>query len=110
MLPVAGIDELAAAVVRATAHVGAPPDARPFRGHLTLAESRRGTPPKLDVELRATWPVTEVALVESQLHPAGARYETVHTVPLALPDAVHPDASSPRRGSPAAGSPSRHSG
>jgi len=90
MLPVAGIDQLAAAVVQATAHVGAPPDTRAFRGHLTLAESRRGKPPKLDAELRATWPVTEVALVESYLHPAGAKYETVHTVALRLPDAAAP--------------------
>jgi 2'-5' RNA ligase len=90
MLPVAGIDDLAAAVVQATAHVGVAPDARPFRGHLTLAESRRGKPPKLDVELGASWPVIEVALVESHLHPAGARYETVHTVPLLLPDAAAP--------------------
>jgi 2'-5' RNA ligase len=81
-LPVTGIDELAAAVVHATAHVGVPPDTRRFRGHLTLAESRRGHAPRLDAELRASWPVTEVALVESHLHPAGARYDTVHTVPL----------------------------
>ena len=77
-------------VVHSTAHVGAPPETRPFRGHLTLAESRRGKPPKLEAELRASWPVTEVALVESHLHPAGARYETVHTVALRLPDAAGP--------------------
>jgi 2'-5' RNA ligase len=82
MLPVAGIDELAAAVVRATGHVGVPPETREFRGHLTLAESRRGRAPTLDAELHATWPVAEVSLVESHLHPAGARYETVHTVTL----------------------------
>ena len=82
MVPVAGIDELAAAVVEATAHVGAPPETRRFRGHLTLAESRRGAAPRLDAELEARWPVTEVALVESHLHPAGARYDTVHTVAL----------------------------
>src|SRR2546423_1820455 len=35
MLPVAGVDELAVAVVQATGHVGVPPDPRPFRGHLT---------------------------------------------------------------------------
>jgi 2'-5' RNA ligase len=89
MLPVGGVDDLAAAVVQATAHVGSPPDRRPFRGHLTLAESRRGRAPTLESELHAAWPVTEVALVESQLHPAGARYETVHTVTLT---ALHPRA------------------
>jgi 2'-5' RNA ligase len=85
MLPVAGVDDLAAAVVQATAHVGVPPETRAFRGHLTLAESRRGRAPTLDAEVHATWPVTEVALVESHLHPAGARYETVHTVALTTP-------------------------
>ena len=92
MLPVAGIDAVAAAVVHTTAHVGVPPDTRPFRAHLTLAESRRGKPPRLDAELHAHWPVTEVALVESHLHPAGARYETVYTVRLTSPD-TWPDTS-----------------
>ncbi|HVM01677.1 MAG TPA: 2'-5' RNA ligase family protein, partial [Acidimicrobiales bacterium] len=36
-LPVAGLDDLAAAVVAATAGVGEPPEDRPFAGHLTLA-------------------------------------------------------------------------
>jgi 2'-5' RNA ligase len=30
----------------------------------------------------ARWPVREVCLVESRLHPHGARYETVASVPL----------------------------
>jgi RNA 2',3'-cyclic 3'-phosphodiesterase len=94
MLPVAGVDDLAAAVVQATAHVGVAPDIRRFRGHLTLAESRRGNAPRLDAELRASWPVTEVALVESHLHPAGARYDIVHTVPLTM---LHPSPRGPHR-------------
>src|SRR5262249_16966073 len=89
MLPVTGVDDLAAAAVQATAHVGVPPDRRPFRGHVTLAESRRGRAPAPGSGLHPTGAVTEVALVESQLHPAGARYETVHTVTLT---ALHPRA------------------
>jgi 2'-5' RNA ligase len=82
MVPVAGLDALAAAVVRATAGIGQPPDNRRFRGHLTLARSRRGTAPQLDTEVHATWPVREVALLASHHHPAGSRYETLHTVVL----------------------------
>src|SRR5262249_5716348 len=82
VVPGAGLDALAAAVVQATAHVGEPPEDRPFRGHVTLARSRLGKAPRLDAEVSASWPVGEVALVVSHPHPAGSRYETVHTVPL----------------------------
>ena len=40
-VPVAGLDELAAAVPRPTAAIGEPPDPRRFAGHLTLARLRR---------------------------------------------------------------------
>jgi 2'-5' RNA ligase len=83
MVPVGGLDALAAAVEEATAGLGRPPDDRPFRGHLTLARSRSGTAPRLDVAIRAQWPVTEITLVDSHTHPAGARYERLHTVALA---------------------------
>jgi RNA 2',3'-cyclic 3'-phosphodiesterase len=82
MVPVGGLDHVAAAVERATAHIGQPPDDRPFRGHLTLARSRTGTAPRLDAELQASWPVAEVTLVASHPHPAGSRYEMLHTVAL----------------------------
>ncbi len=39
-VPVAGLEEMAAAVVAATGHVGKPEAPRPFRGHLTLARAR----------------------------------------------------------------------
>ncbi len=82
----AGLDDLAAAVVAATAHVGEPPEDRPFAGHLTLARVARGS----KVDLRALagqpvagrWRVAEVCLMESHLSPKGARYETVARVPL----------------------------
>ena len=42
-LPVAGLDALAAEVIRLTADLGEPVD-HAFQGHLTLARSRRSTP------------------------------------------------------------------
>ncbi len=83
VLPVGGLDGLAAAVTAALAGVGAAPDDRAFHGHLTLARSRRGTAamPK-DIALSASWPVTSVALVASASHPNGARYSTLGEVLL----------------------------
>jgi 2'-5' RNA ligase len=77
MVPVAGLDDLAAAVETAMAGV-APPSRFPYRGHLTLARAGKGPLPRLDAPVVARWTVESVALVESQLHPAGARYATVH--------------------------------
>ena len=85
-VPVSGLDAVAAAVVAATAHVGEPPEERPFAGHLTLARVTG----REKVDLRAlagqpvdgTWAVDDVCLVESHLSPKGARYETVARVPL----------------------------
>jgi RNA 2',3'-cyclic 3'-phosphodiesterase len=82
IVPVSGLDELAAAVDAAMAGVG-PPPRLPYRGHLTLARAGKGTLPRLDAPVAAEWKVDRVALVESQLHPAGARYETVHERTLA---------------------------
>ena len=85
-VPVAGLDEVAAAVVVATASVGEPPEERPFAGHLTLARVARGG--RVDLRRLAgqpvagRWPVTEVCLVESHLSPKGARYEVVSRFPL----------------------------
>lgn len=86
VLPATGADDLAAAVATATAPFG-PSDDRPFRGHLTLARARRrargGVPAELTgTPVDARWPATEVALVRSHLDPGGARYETIHRVPL----------------------------
>lgn len=79
VLPVAGLDDLAAQVQAATEEIGPPPGGRPFHGHLTLARAR--TPaalaglPRPDVA--STWTVEELTLVRSDLHAAGARYEVV---------------------------------
>jgi 2'-5' RNA ligase len=85
-LPVAGLDDLAAAVVEATATLGRPPEDRPFRGHITLARlSRpgRGSARRLAADivgrpLSARFAVTDVRVVRSHLGRAGARYEDVY--------------------------------
>jgi 2'-5' RNA ligase len=76
--PVAGLDGLAAAVVEATRDLGAPPDARPFRGHVTLARAARGGARRLvGSAIASSWDVDQVALVRSHLGRAGARYEVL---------------------------------
>ena len=78
VVPVAGLDELAAAVVDATGAVGQPPDPRGFTGHITLARLRPGGACGLvGHRVSAVWPVQEIALVSSEHHPDRARYVTV---------------------------------
>jgi 2'-5' RNA ligase len=78
VVPVRGLDELAAEVCRATAGVGEPPDPRPFTGHLTVARLRtRAACGIAGAAFGIDWPVREVALVRSETHPDGARYTTV---------------------------------
>ena len=83
VIPVAGLDELARSVDRATVHLGEPPRKR-FVGHLTLARCARGArmPAVLGSLFDDEFPVTSIALVESRLGPAGARYETLATWPV----------------------------
>ncbi len=82
VVPIAGLDELASAVVTATADLGEPPRKR-FTAHLTLARiHRRATlPDVLGTLVDGAFDVTEIALVRSRLHPDGARYETIATWP-----------------------------
>jgi 2'-5' RNA ligase len=83
MAPVNGIDALSAAVVEATAGLGSL-DPRPtFTGHITIARVKRGAIVRKVVGMlcQAEFDVDEVALVESRLHPDGARYATVATWP-----------------------------
>jgi RNA 2',3'-cyclic 3'-phosphodiesterase len=83
-VPVAGLDDLAAAVVASTAAVGESPEDRPFAAHLTLARARA----RRGIDLRALtggpiaaeWPVEDICLMESHLHPHGARYEKLQRV------------------------------
>jgi len=81
-LPVAGLDELAGRVRATTTGVGEPPG-RPFVGHLTLARLRhRAACGLAGTAVDATFPVDEVVLVRSTLHPDGARHERVVAVAL----------------------------
>lgn len=83
-VPVAGLEELAAAVADVTAAWGEPPEGH-FRGHLTLArvKGRRPGPPNLAGHgLSATWPVEELVLYSSALGGTGSVYEAVHRVAL----------------------------
>jgi RNA 2',3'-cyclic 3'-phosphodiesterase len=88
--PVAGLDGLATAIERATCDLGQAPPGRPFYGHVTLARARKGTDLRRQrhvlASLAAQWQVRTLCLVESQLHPQGARYRDI--VELALPGAV----------------------
>ena len=84
-VPTHGLDEVAAATLAATAHVGDPPEDRAFRGHLTLARSRRGDSdlgPLAGTPIAGGWHADEVTLVCSRLGGAGARYEVIERVPL----------------------------
>ena len=85
-IPVEGLSDLAATVLPATAHLGKPPEDRPFSGHLTLA--RVGKEARVNLRalegepINARWPVSELTLVESKLSPAGARYVVLERFPL----------------------------
>jgi len=81
-VPVRGLEELATAVSEVTADVGEPPDPRPFTGHLTLARlKRRGACRLAGVPFSASFPVTEVRLVRSELTGDGP----IHAVELVQP-------------------------
>lgn len=88
---VAELGRLAAALERALAPLGFPPESRPFRGHVTIARVRspRGVgriaaaiqrDPDVDF---GRWTATEVVLYQSRLRPTGAVYEPLATFPLA---------------------------
>jgi RNA 2',3'-cyclic 3'-phosphodiesterase len=84
VVPVSGVDALAAAVIGATRRIGEPPGRR-FVGHLTIARLARRVrlPRAMGAMIAAEFDVDEVALVRSRLDPRGARYETVRTWPTA---------------------------
>ncbi len=88
-VPVAGLDDIAAAVVRSTAHLGKRPDDRPFHGHVTLARVSRDA--KVDLRrltgtvVEADWEVGSICLVESRLSPSGAAYDVLERFELGKP-------------------------
>jgi RNA 2',3'-cyclic 3'-phosphodiesterase len=88
-LPAAGLDNLAAAVRRATTPiVPAPPSDPPFNGHLTLARAkgRRLSVAALgemaNIPFEAAFPVDAIDLVSSEPSPDGHVYTTVARAPL----------------------------
>jgi RNA 2',3'-cyclic 3'-phosphodiesterase len=88
IVPVAGLDQLSAAVTDATRAFGQPAEDRPFVGHLTVARARgrRPVPPRLAGRLvKGEWDVTAVTLVHSRPGRCGPTYEVVFTAPEARP-------------------------
>ena len=82
-IPVAGLDDLARAVVAVTEAIGDPPDPRPFAGHLTLARLRgRGSCGVAGTALAARFAVTEVELVRSTLASSGVHHEVIEVIAL----------------------------
>jgi 2'-5' RNA ligase len=83
VVPVHGLDDLAAGVAAATGGFGEPVPDRPFRGHLTLARAKRGSVRALAGEpVAAEFAVGDVRLIRSRLDRDGARYEDLHVRPL----------------------------
>jgi 2'-5' RNA ligase len=81
VVPVDGVDALAHAVRAATAPF-VDEQQRTFRGHLTIARTRRdATSSLLGTPVAVRFDVHQVALVESDLRPDGAVYTTVATFP-----------------------------
>ena len=80
VIPVAGLDALAETVKQHTIRIGQP-DRKRFVGHLTVArvKPRFPMPSTLGSLVSAAFDVDEIALVQSRLHPQGARYETIET-------------------------------
>ena len=68
--------------------LGWPPEEREFRAHLTLGRVRqqkpvaRPSPDWLVEPVSLLFAVDSVELIESRLHPTGARYRTLHQVEL----------------------------
>jgi RNA 2',3'-cyclic 3'-phosphodiesterase len=78
-VPVAGLEDLAGAVVEVTPDLGQPPRPGPFHGHLTLARARRPEDLRSLVGRPASssWPVQQLTLVSSATGRTGSRYEVV---------------------------------
>ena len=66
MIPVQGLDDLAAAVEAAVSPAGLPPPDHPFTGHLTVARFKRRPPSGYRPALEASFAVHEIALVRTE--------------------------------------------
>ena len=77
VVPVAGVDDLAHTVRTATVAIGEHDRLR-FRGHLTIARTKReARSSAIGTQLSARCEVHTIALIRSELHHDGARYATV---------------------------------
>ena len=80
MIPVRGLDSLAAAVEAAMARIGLPPPDHPFTGHLTVARFKRNPPsgyrPERETSFEASFAATEIALVRTE--PSGSYTNVRH--------------------------------
>jgi len=76
-LPVAGLDALATAIIDATRNLGEPPQARRFKGHLTLARTKGSLVDRSALDLSAAWTVDRIELIRSHLGRGPATYETL---------------------------------
>jgi 2'-5' RNA ligase len=86
IVPVSGLEELAADVHAVTAPAVPITEHRPFRGHLTVARARtnRKVPKSLEgTPFEASWTATSFTLVRSQTEPTGAVYEDIAAFDLA---------------------------
>jgi 2'-5' RNA ligase len=79
VLPVGGLEPIAAEVDARTACIGSSRPRKRFLGHLTLARLKPGAqiPPVVGALVRAEFDVDEVTLVQSRLDASGPRYEIV---------------------------------
>lgn len=84
VIPVDGLDDVAHGVTERTRDLGERPRKR-FVGHLTIARLKphAGMPQTLGALVHAEFELEEIALVQSRLHPDGARYTTIGTWPVA---------------------------
>jgi 2'-5' RNA ligase len=82
VVPVSGLDALAAIVAASTADLGVPPDPRPFTGHVTLARLRRRAACRLiGSSVEAAFEVDELCLVDSRSGADGLQYEVLARFP-----------------------------
>jgi 2'-5' RNA ligase len=83
VVPIAGLEPLAASVAAVTAAVGEPPDPRPFTGHVTVARLKGRPACRIAGHpVRASFAVRELHLVRSDTHADGAVYQTVAATTL----------------------------
>lgn len=85
LVPQAPLRELAERVERGVVAAGLPPEARRFRGHVTLARVRGGrvrSPEPLPSPAATPFRASEVVLYRSELGPGGSRYTPLERLAL----------------------------